>query len=239
MKRLFLAMVLAAMVIVLAGPASAVLSAPHLSVAVTGINVTLSWTPIEGATHYTLVFTDRHDPSGTWHAANLGNIKYLSADLWPGFAFDLAIHAGVGASHGGPSNIETVIIPDVATPVTIPHLRFSVSDVVAVNEVEVTLTWTPVPNATQYALVFKDRNNPASVWLPGFSGLDGVWHSGVLVGATTKTIYLWSGASFDVAVHAGDAAGFGEPSNIETIIISPQIAALEPLLGRWILASFI
>ncbi len=63
-----------------------------LSVALNGVQTTLSWTPAQGATNYTLFFAPYPDLPYI-SSAPLGGLTEISGDLWDGAAFYMAVGA--------------------------------------------------------------------------------------------------------------------------------------------------
>jgi len=83
------------------------LNAPHLTVTTSGVNVSLSWASVPGATGYNLVYAPYpYTDSTNIEVVNLGNQASLSVDLWDGAAFYVAITATNGIEISAYSNIE-------------------------------------------------------------------------------------------------------------------------------------
>ena len=76
-----------------------------LNVAINGIQAIISWTPVNGATSYTLFFTPYPDIS---YVSNieLGGLTQVSGDLWDGAAFYMVVVAYDGSGIIAFSNIE-------------------------------------------------------------------------------------------------------------------------------------
>lgn len=101
----------------------------------------------------------------------------------------------------------------VATP-TPPTLTHSV------NGLTVTASWTAVPGATNYKLSYAP--------IP-YTGPESI--ASLEVGNLTSfSATLWEGASFYIAVQAGDDEGFSEYSNIDSFTLA---AASANLTGSW------
>ncbi|MCP4688501.1 MAG: fibronectin type III domain-containing protein [Desulfobacterales bacterium] len=106
MKKTTFLMVMAA-VLFFTGPAiSQPTSAPVLTATTNGLNVTMSWTSVAGATGYRLLYAPMPwtGPSSVGQA-NVGAITSLSADLWEGASFVIAVRAWNSLGDGPLSNI--------------------------------------------------------------------------------------------------------------------------------------
>lgn len=86
---------------------------------------------------------------------------------------------------------------------------------VATSGVRMDLTWTPIPGATGYTLIFAP--------IP-FTGIDSVG-TGDLGSLTSFSCNLWSGAAFYLAVQSRDSTGFSPYSNIVTVVIGNPLTS--------------
>ncbi|MER0171407.1 MAG: fibronectin type III domain-containing protein [Nitrosomonas sp.] len=90
----------------------------------------------------------------------------------------------------------------------------------SISGTSVTISWTNVPGASEYKLLYAPipYTGPESI-----GSLD-------VGGVNSFSANLWEGASFYVAVQAGDNSGFSEYSNIGEITIATTVADLN---GNW------
>ena len=88
-----------------------VLTEPTLTVTTSGTTVSLSWTSVAGATGYTLYYAP-YPYTGPDSIENIpmGTQTSISASLWEGAAFYVAVQAYVSGKSSGYSNIEYFII---------------------------------------------------------------------------------------------------------------------------------
>jgi hypothetical protein len=87
-------------------------AAPTLTVTTSVATITASWTTVAGATGYTLYYAP-YPFTGldSVESVDMGNNTSISATLWPGAAFFVAIKAHNSASSSDYSNIELFILP--------------------------------------------------------------------------------------------------------------------------------
>ncbi|MBF0243553.1 MAG: DUF1566 domain-containing protein [Desulfamplus sp.] len=97
-------------------------STPQLTGTVNGINMSLSWTAPEGATGYILLYApytgeapENVNPA-TFESADLGAINQLSAPLFEGAAYYVAVKAYNQSGNSDLSNIVLIIIENSTTP---------------------------------------------------------------------------------------------------------------------------
>ena len=87
-------------------------AAPTLTVTTSGTTITASWTTVTGATGYTLYYAPYpYTGPASIESINMGNNTDISAVLWPGAAFYVAVMAYDSAGSSGYSNIELFILP--------------------------------------------------------------------------------------------------------------------------------
>jgi len=87
------------------------LDAPTLTVSTAGTTLSLSWTSVAGATGYTLIYAPApYTGPDTIGSIPLGAQTSMSASLWNGAAFYVAIQAYDSSKSSGYSNIEHFII---------------------------------------------------------------------------------------------------------------------------------
>ena len=85
------------------------LTAPVLTVTAAGNSVSLSWTPVSGATGYSLSYAPYpYTGPETIRSIDLGNRRNISVTLWEGAAFYVAARAYDSDGSSGYSNIEHV-----------------------------------------------------------------------------------------------------------------------------------
>lgn len=86
-------------------------SAPTLTVTISGTGVTLAWNAVPGATGYTLLYAPYpYSGTETIRSVDLGTKTELSATLWKGAAFYVAVQARNSAGSSGYSNIGLILI---------------------------------------------------------------------------------------------------------------------------------
>jgi Putative metal-binding motif/PKD domain len=87
-----------------------VLDAPSLTVTISDVNVSLSWTDIQLATGYTLFYAPYPDASYI-EQIDMGTAIGISLDLWGGAAFYVAVKAYNSSGSSEYSNIEYFDLP--------------------------------------------------------------------------------------------------------------------------------
>jgi hypothetical protein len=91
------------------------LEAPTLTVSKTGVNVSMTWTSVSGATGYSLSYAPYpFTESSTIETVDLGMQTEFSVDLWDGAAFLVAVTATNGSEVSWYSNIELIDITAAA-----------------------------------------------------------------------------------------------------------------------------
>jgi hypothetical protein len=89
----------------------AALSAPVLSLATTGVSLSLSWTSVPGAASYRLFYAPYpYAGPDTIGSIDMGGQTALSVDLWSGAAFYVAIQAFDDEGSNSYSNIESFFL---------------------------------------------------------------------------------------------------------------------------------
>ena len=90
---------------------------PTLTVTTSGTTVSLSWTSVAGATGYTLYYAP-YPYTGPDSIADIpmGTQTSISASLWEGAAFYVAVQAYVSGKSSGYSNIEYFVIQNQTEP---------------------------------------------------------------------------------------------------------------------------
>lgn len=89
------------------------LDAPVLTVSTSGLDVSLSWTPVPDTSEYTLYYTPYpYNGPDTINNADMGMGTEFSTTLWNGAAFYVAITARSENEESVYSNIELVLIDD-------------------------------------------------------------------------------------------------------------------------------
>ena len=87
------------------------LSAPFLTMTTSGVNVALSWTPVPGATGYSLVYAPYpYTGLSSVVTIDMGTKTSLSVDLWSGAAFYVAVKAYYNNIESALSNIDYVLL---------------------------------------------------------------------------------------------------------------------------------
>lgn len=87
------------------------LDAPTLSVSTSGVDVSLTWSSVSGATEYTLYYAPYpYIGEHTIVSVEMGSAMDCSATLWDGASYYVAITASNGFSESGYSNVELFII---------------------------------------------------------------------------------------------------------------------------------
>jgi len=97
------------------------LDAPVLSVSTSGVDVSLSWTSVPGATSYTLHYASNpYTPGDAIGQASMGTDTSFSTTLWDGASYYAGITADDGSLFGesGYSNVELFTIDDTTTQQT-------------------------------------------------------------------------------------------------------------------------
>jgi hypothetical protein len=183
-------------------------------------SVTLAWTPTPGATKYAVRLQDLTDGSlrSTWTCPGTPNIYLCVNDITSnsyvvsvvaGHSYSWWVHAGNSAGYGPPSyaSFNVAVVPPAAPTGLTPN-----GTALADGATSATLSWTPTPGATKYAVRLRDDTDGSlrSTWTcPG-----------------TPTIYLCvndivsnsysaavvPGHSYTWWVHAGNNAGYGVPT---------------------------
>jgi len=93
----------------LVGGVALALEAPVLTVTTSGTTVSLSWTSVAGATGYTLYYAP-YPKADSIRNIPMGDKTSMSASLWVGAAFYVAVQANDSVESSGYSNIEYFII---------------------------------------------------------------------------------------------------------------------------------
>jgi hypothetical protein len=82
------------------------LDAPVLTVSTSGVDVSLSWTSVPGATSYTLHYASNpYTPGDAIGQASMGTDTSFSTTLWDGASYYVAVSSYNGTSESGYSNI--------------------------------------------------------------------------------------------------------------------------------------
>ena len=83
------------------------LSAPILTVTTSGTTVSLSWTAVDDATGYTLYYgPSPYTGPEAFESVDMGTQTSISANLWEGAAYCIAVQAYDGTASSEYSNIE-------------------------------------------------------------------------------------------------------------------------------------
>ena len=174
---------------------------PVMSHSTNGARVDITWTEVSGATGYTLLYAPSpYAGPKTIQSKDMGTKTSLSANLWDGAAYYVAVQAYNEQGNSGYSNIELLKIETISAP------KLSVST----DGVTVSLSWDSVPGATGYLLNY----GPSP-----FAGPESFITKDV--GLTTNfSTDLWDGAVFSVAVQAYNDSGISDFSNIERFILA-------------------
>lgn len=87
------------------------LDAPTLTSTTSGVNVSISWTSVSGATGYSLVYAPNpYSGPSSIGTIDMGTNTSLSVDLWSGAAFYVAVTANNGFETSTYSNVELIQI---------------------------------------------------------------------------------------------------------------------------------
>lgn len=136
-------------------------------VSVSGDSATLSWNAVAGAGQYTLEVEDEQNVPSTFHLeVNVNTTSYIVTGLQPGVLYKFKVRARCG---GDKSDWSSFLFFNAATggngggngsgPCAIPA---QLSVVVAGGVT--TLSWSPVPGATQYFIEIEDEQNQPSTF---------------------------------------------------------------------------
>lgn len=100
-----------ALIFLASGTAQSQPQPPMLSVVITGTWIDFSWTPVQGATGYTLSFAPiPYTGIASIGTADMGTLTSLSGYLWVGAAYYVAIQSRDGSGLSAYSNVLEVII---------------------------------------------------------------------------------------------------------------------------------
>ena len=111
MKKLMLLVSL--FVLIVAGTSIAAPAAPQMSYSLNGTNISIDWNIVPDATGYTLYYAAYPYVSGdSIGVVDYGNHTTLSASLWDGAAYYLAVSSGNAQGNSDLSNIEYFIMKD-------------------------------------------------------------------------------------------------------------------------------
>jgi len=116
-----------ALIFAVSGTAQSQPEPPVLSVVISGTWIDLSWTPIQGATGYTLSFAPiPYTGIASIGTADMGTLTSLSGYLWVGAAYYVAIQSRDGSGMSPYSNILEVVINP--SPLTGSYQVFGFND---------------------------------------------------------------------------------------------------------------
>jgi hypothetical protein len=97
------------------------IEAPSLTVTTSGVNVSLTWTPVSGATEYSLHYAPNpYTGPSSIQTVSMGTQTSYSTDLWYGASFFVTITSTDGSATSGYSNIELFTLEQ-----TVPAQSFS------------------------------------------------------------------------------------------------------------------
>jgi formylglycine-generating enzyme required for sulfatase activity len=124
-------------------------SPPRLSIATSGITLSLSWTSEAGVTGFTLYYAPY--PSASYIGSiDMGTQMGGSFSLWDGAAFYVAVQARNSYGSSGYSNIEHFVIDIYVTPPTV-----TTGSATSVTSTSATLTGTVNPNGSDTSYYFQ------------------------------------------------------------------------------------
>jgi hypothetical protein len=178
--------------------------APQLSYATNGLDLTINWTPVPGATGYTLYYAPYpYTGEASIASMGMGSNTAFNITLWEGAAYYIAVTARNSYGASGYSNIGQFTI-NTHMPPDAPQLSY------AVNGTSITINWASVPTSTGYRLNYM----PSAYTEPtDFATLD-------LAGQTSFSYdHLQPGGTYTIAVQAYNAYGTSGYSNIESFTV--------------------
>jgi hypothetical protein len=202
MKK-FVSLIVALCLLCLAAPAWAVPAAPMMDQDVNGLNLSISWNEVPGATGYTLYYAPYpYAGPDTIDSSPMGTVTSYSINLWDGAAYFIAVTASNLSGESLYSNVEYFVMTPSAPDA--PVLT-AVTDGLSIS-----LSWTEIPDATGYKLHYASDSDPDT-----FNSLD-------MGDKTEESYYLWEGAAYYLKVTGYSASGLeSEPSNTEYFVMGP------------------
>jgi formylglycine-generating enzyme required for sulfatase activity len=162
-------------------------SPPRLSIATSGITLSLSWTSAAGASGYTLFYAPY--PSASYIGSiDMGTQMGGSFALWDGAAFYVAVQARNSYGSSGYSNIEHFVIDIAVTPPTV-----TTGSATSVTSTSATLTGTVNPNGAETTYYFQYGTTTGygstTTSTAAGSGTSSVSASASLTGLSSGTTY--------------------------------------------------
>lgn len=98
------------------------IDAPSITVQTSGVNVSISWSPVTTATGYTLLYAPYpYSGPNSIEAINMGTYTRLSVDLWTGAAFYVTVIASSDSENSIYSNIELI---QISLPPDVPNTSY-------------------------------------------------------------------------------------------------------------------
>jgi len=193
---------------------SAAIQAPILSFSIEDTTVSLSWTEVSDATGYIFYYAPSpYVGPDSIVSIDRGLQTSLSANLWYGAEFIVAVQAYNEQENSAYSNIETISIPSPSPPEA-PQISYSL------DGTNISINWNDVPDATGYILYYSPT---AYTGREAFLPLN--------LGNQTSFSYqnLEEGKTYSVAVIAYNNYGESEFSNIETFTVEYSQKSAEGL----------
>jgi len=202
MKKILLFLVI---VLSLLGPSGIVIAAPLppvISHTTDGLNLTINWTSVLGATGYILSYAPNpYSGTASFEALDMGEETSLSIALWDGASYSIAVQSYNLQGNSAYSDIGSFTTTLVPAPPVISHTT---------DGLNLTIDWTSVSGATGYILSYAP--NP-------FTGPETIGTVD-MAGATSFSFSLWDGASYFIAAQSYNSQENSAYSNIDLFTIS-------------------
>ena len=204
MKKVLLFLVI---VLSLLGVTETVIAAPLppvISHSTDGVDLTINWTSVPGATGYILSYAP-NPFAGTASfddPLDMGEATSFSIALWDGASYSIAIQSYNNSQEKSDySNIDSFTTTLIPAPPVISHTT---------DDLDLTIDWTSVPGATGYILSYAP--NPYTV-PETIRTVD-------MGEATSFSVSLWDGASYIIAAQSYNSQESSDYSNFDLFTIN-------------------